>query len=400
MDTVLSTTIGTKRSREGNNDAELRCPRRARHIEPESSQDIIISSLPDPFDTNPDEMTSSASPDAQAKTFLDSSTTFSSSEEEDDHFDKPGTLLSGDDTSDMPYPTSEQSTPLSAQATSNRVENNANFFDIDQNRAHDARYNSEYAANTFTYFHHKQIHYMASPSYMNRQPDLTGEMRAVLVDWIVSVVQECHLSDYTLFLTVQIIDRFLGRTVVVRRDFLQLVGVSALLIASKFEDIEPPNVSFLVMLTDNTFTEQQVLEFETRILVELNFKVNGPTILTFLQRNQDAARLDDETKQLSHFIAELCLLNYEILRFRPSVIAASVIALSLHTQRYASVWSNTLAHYTLCSWSELVDCMALILPHYQRCENSQFKAVHNKYVQPNPYLCVARIHPPTTTPVA
>lgn len=67
---------------------------------------------------------------------------------------------------------------------------------------------------------------------MENHPDVTGDMRAILVNWMVEVVREYKLRSETLHLSVNYVDRFLSQTTSVRRDKLQLVGTSALMIAA------------------------------------------------------------------------------------------------------------------------------------------------------------------------
>lgn len=77
--------------------------------------------------------------------------------------------------------------------------------------------------------------------YMQTQTEINEKMRSILVDWLVDVHVKFDLSPETLYLTINIIDRFLSLKTIPRRE-LQLLGVSALLIASKYEEIWPPQV--------------------------------------------------------------------------------------------------------------------------------------------------------------
>ena len=83
-------------------------------------------------------------------------------------------------------------------------------------------------------------------------------MRAILVDWLVEVAEEYSLVSETLFLTVNYIDRFLSSNVIVDPSKLQLVGVACMLIASKLEEIYPPEISEFVYITNSTYTGDEV----------------------------------------------------------------------------------------------------------------------------------------------
>lgn len=77
--------------------------------------------------------------------------------------------------------------------------------------------------------------------YIGTQPDLNAKMRSILIDWLIEVHRKFELMPETLYLTVNIVDRFLSLKTVPRRE-LQLVGVSSMLIACKYEEIWAPEV--------------------------------------------------------------------------------------------------------------------------------------------------------------
>ena len=77
-------------------------------------------------------------------------------------------------------------------------------------------------------------------------------MRGILIDWLVEVAEEYRLEAETLYLAVNYIDRFLSH-VPVNRSKLQLVGVTCMLVAAKYEEIHPPAVAEFVYISDNTY---------------------------------------------------------------------------------------------------------------------------------------------------
>ena len=78
---------------------------------------------------------------------------------------------------------------------------------------------------------------------MANQSDITPRMRAILVDWLVEVHMKFKLIPSTLYLCVHLIDVYCAGNDV-QRSRLQLVGITALLVASKYEEIYPPEVRF------------------------------------------------------------------------------------------------------------------------------------------------------------
>ena len=100
---------------------------------------------------------------------------------------------------------------------------------------------------------------------MSKQSDVNEKMRAILVDWLVDVHLKFKLVNETLFLTVNLIDRYLEKAEVSRQK-LQLVGITAMFIASKYEEIYPPDLRDFVYVTDKAYTKKQILSMEGKIL--------------------------------------------------------------------------------------------------------------------------------------
>ena len=113
---------------------------------------------------------------------------------------------------------------------------------------------------------------MARPTYMENQTHINERMRAILVDWLVTVHLKFKLVPETLYLTVNLIDRYLSAKEV-KRPELQLVGVTCLLIASKYEDIRYPDIGNLVYLCNRAYSKNEILEMEGGILKALDYQV-------------------------------------------------------------------------------------------------------------------------------
>merc|ERR1712236_172849 len=113
------------------------------------------------------------------------------------------------------------------------------------------------------------------------------KMRAVLIDWLVEVQMQFKLLQETLFLTVNTIDRFLaveGKNVYKSR--LQLVGVAAMFLVSKIEEVYAPAVSDFVYITDNAYTGAEIRQMELEIIRALNFDLCQPVSLKLLGRDE------------------------------------------------------------------------------------------------------------------
>ena len=80
-------------------------------------------------------------------------------------------------------------------------------------------------------------------------------MRAILVDWLATVHLKFKLFPETLFITINLLDRYLTLNQVERKE-LQLVGVCCMLVASKYEEIYPPEIKDFAYITDKAYSSQ------------------------------------------------------------------------------------------------------------------------------------------------
>ena len=191
----------------------------------------------------------------------------------------------------------------------------------------------------------------------------------------------------TLYLTVNLIDRYLSKKEIKRPNF-QLVAVSCLLIASKYEEIYQLPVNDLVYLCAETYTRQDILDMERAVLTELDFKIYGPTAHPFLVRFLRAANADTRTTQLASFLLDGTLQNFQLLRYRPSQLAAAAVMIARRTNwallmgKYlpmAVLWTPTLAHYTGYSEEEVMPVARAILGAWDERQGGGCSAVEKKY---------------------
>jgi len=178
------------------------------------------------------------------------------------------------------------------------------------------------------------------------QMEVNLNMRAILVDWLVEVADEYRLHNQTLFLAVNYVDRFL-ETMPVHRQTLQLVGITCLLIAAKYEEIFSPLIDDFVDITDNTYTRSEILRTELLILNALKFRLTVSTIHNFLTRYLLVAKVTNPIMIYhANYLAELTLPMYSFQqRYKPSVIAASIVCITNYTFNMPS-WSSVFEAYT------------------------------------------------------
>ena len=183
---------------------------------------------------------------------------------------------------------------------------------------------------------------------MSFQKDINHKMRSILIDWLLEVHNKFKLQPQTLWLCVSILDRYLETEQTLRAK-LQLVGVAALLIAAKYEEIYPPEVRDCVYITDYAYDRAEVLQMESKILRVLDYKIGVPTAYHFLTRYLNCIQASERTRHLASYYAERNLQEGDMLLVRPHKFAAAAIYATLRQQndtipalRKGSVWDRHL----------------------------------------------------------
>lgn len=103
--------------------------------------------------------------------------------------------------------------------------------------------------------------FTAQVGYMEAQPELNDNIRAILVDWLMEVHLKFKLVPETLFLTVNLLDRFCSSRQV-QKSQVQLAGVACMMLAAKYEEIYPPTLKDFVVISKNTFSGAEILGME------------------------------------------------------------------------------------------------------------------------------------------
>ena len=195
-------------------------------------------------------------------------------------------------------------------------------------------------------------------------------MRGILVDWIIEVHLKFKLLPETLFLTVSLIDRYLEHTQIMRTQ-LQLVAVSAMLIASKYEEIYAPEVRDFVFITDNAYTREEILQMEMSILTTLQFSITTPSPYRFLQRFAKVAQADEQLWNLARYLIELPLIEQRMLIYKPSLLAASAMFLANRIiKKDQGIWTEELIANTTYTESSLRSCakdMCILIAGIEKC---------------------------------
>jgi len=220
---------------------------------------------------------------------------------------------------------------------------------------------SEYACSIYIYLRQLEAGNIIKKDFL-KGTTIVPRMRAVLIDWLVEVHTQFGLLQETLYMAIYLIDRYLqceGLVIKSPKTKLQLIGVTAMFIAAKVEEMYAPDLLDFVYITDGASTAEEVKACELKILSALNFNVTRPHSLHFLRRNSKAGDANQEQHNLAKFLMECTIGEYELAHQPPSLLASASLLLALKltntpSETFSQLWTNNLEYYSTYTCNDLV----------------------------------------------
>ncbi|KAG9255293.1 cyclin-like protein [Emericellopsis atlantica] len=253
-----------------------------------------------------------------------------------------------------------------------------------EDEAWDVSMVAEYGDDIFAYMRKLEASMLPNPHYIEFQTEIQWSMRAVLMEWLVQVHQRFTLLPETLFLTVNYIDRFLSAKVV-SIGKLQLVGATALLVASKYEEINCPSLSELVYMVEEGYSAEEIIKAERFMLSMLNFELGWPGPMSFLRRVSKADDYDLDTRTLAKYFLELTIVDERFVASPPSFLAAGAHCLARLVLNKGD-WGLAHVHYSGYTYGQLqplvvmlIECCEIAMDHHS--------VIFEKYTDPRFKKC-------------
>ncbi|KAF7548028.1 hypothetical protein G7046_g8817 [Stylonectria norvegica] len=236
--------------------------------------------------------------------------------------------------------------------------------DLDSEDLEDPLMVAEYTNDIFQYLRELEEKSKPSVDYMGHQDDLEWKTRGILVDWLIEVHTRFHLLPETLFLAVNVIDRFLSAKVV-QLDRLQLVGITAMFIASKYEEVLSPHVENFKRIADDGFSEAEILSAERFVLNTLDYNLSYPNPMNFLRRVSKADNYDIQSRTIGKYLTEISLLDHRFMEYPPSRVAAAAMYLARMMLDRGN-WGATIAYYAGYTECEVEPVATLMVDYLAR----------------------------------
>ena len=168
----------------------------------------------------------------------------------------------------------------------------------------------------------KRITPMPDYTYLTRQTEINEKMRSILVDWLIDVHFKFGFTDETLFMTISIIDRYLSISQISRTNF-QLLGITALMIACKHEEIDLPKIDDFIYITDNAYVKSEVVKMEEDVLSKLKFEFLYPSPIKFFEYLSFHFNFEKKHHMMGKYLMESFLLDVKNAKYKPSIISCA-----------------------------------------------------------------------------
>ncbi|CAI4933511.1 ANL_HP_G0132510.mRNA.1.CDS.1 [Saccharomyces cerevisiae] len=235
---------------------------------------------------------------------------------------------------------------------------------------------AELSNEIFEYMRKLEDLYKPNPYYMDKQPELRWSFRSTLIDWIVQVHEKFQLLPETLYLCINIIDRYLCKEVVPVNKF-QLVGAASLFIAAKYEEINCPTIKDFVYMSENCYSRNDLLDAERTILNGLEFELGWPGPMSFLRRISKADDYEHDTRTLAKYLLESTIMDHRLVSAQPSWLAAGAYFLSKIILGQ-NQWSLAHVYYSNYTQEQILPLATIILENC-RYASKRHNAIWRKY---------------------
>lgn len=177
------------------------------------------------------------------------------------------------------------------------------------------QFSNQFDPATIAHLIAEETNYALNPHYLSqKQKHVKWQMRSILLDWIQEVCSDYLFKRETFYFTVSYVDRFLDAKIDIEKNQLQLVGLAALFLAAKMEEVYTPKVENMLSAANNTYTMSQLIAFEKKMLISLSFKTTPPTLN--LWANWYMTQWDNFTEESDYVKRHILARSKPLPRFR------------------------------------------------------------------------------------
>ncbi|KAK1990201.1 cyclin domain-containing protein [Colletotrichum falcatum] len=187
----------------------------------------------------------------------------------------------------------------------------------------------EYLEDIMKHMRHMEDETMPDANLIDMQREIQWYMRPYLIDFLIEAHAAFALLPETLFLTVNLLDRYCSKRVVYKQHY-QLVGCAALLIAAKYGDKKDrvPQIHELNNMCCGLYDAGMFTQMEMHVLNTLEWTIGHPTVDFFTQLIVAEEHDKVEVEHMAAYICEIALYHRDFVSTKPSIMARSSLALA------------------------------------------------------------------------
>lgn len=250
--------------------------------------------------------------------------------------------------------------------------------DYDQEQMEDLGSVAMYAYDIFDYLRKREAKFVID-DYITRQTSINKTMRALLVDWMVEIQENFELNHETLYLAVKMVDLFLCK-VNIKKEKLQLVGCACLFVASKYDERIPPLIEDFLYVCDNLYEANDIVYMEQKLLKVLDFQLGIPLSYRFLRRYARGGKIDMPLLTLARFLLEYSLMDYSMISFSDSKLAAAALYLAIRMKNpEKGTWTPALQFYSSYKVQDFKDIALALNACLHKKQKEGIKTIRQKY---------------------
>ena len=230
-----------------------------------------------------------------------------------------------------------------------------------------------------------------NPDYQKiiSQKEINEHMRSILIDWLIDVHYKFGFTDETLYMTVLIIDRYISYKPIQKAKF-QLLGITALLLSCKHEEIVLPKIEDFIYITDNAYKKTDVFDMENDILDVLNFSLLFPSPIKFYEYLALKFNFDKKKFLTGKYLMESFMVDLKYVKYRASVIAAACVYIvmkyykmenykDVYNKKYYNLNENDINNKNFRTEVNVKDCAKDICIFVDNINKSNFFSCKNEY---------------------
>ncbi|VAH35221.1 unnamed protein product [Triticum turgidum subsp. durum] len=246
------------------------------------------------------------------------------------------------DDTDEEIESAEDDTDMDEEEQEDIVDD-VSLMDIDSVDSGNPLAATEYVEEIYRFYRENEKMSCVRPDYMSSQEDINEKMRAILIDWLI-------------------------------------------------EEVSVPVVEDLVLISDRAYTKGQILEMEKSVLNTLEYNMSVPTPYVFMRRFLKAADSDKQLQLVSFFMLELCLVEYQMLKYCPSLLAAAAVYTAQCAINRCWQWTKICETHSRYTRDQLIECSKMMVQFHQKAAGGKLTGVHRKY-STFKFGCVTKVEP-------